>query len=126
MVKTFPRVAANVRPRKVAKEDAAALVKLLTESAVSISHSNLELAKVQAALARKVKLKFNVRLDAPLRRLTCRGCKTLIVPGVNARVRLGHGKQTVLRITCIECGRVNRKIVGRPYIESEKARKSAS
>ena len=115
-----------MKPHRVAKEDAAELVRLLTESAVTLSHSNLELAKAQGALARKVKLRFNVRLDEPLRRLTCRGCKTLLVPGVNARVRLGHGKQTILRITCNECGRVNRKIVGRAYIDSKAARKSAS
>ena len=102
-----------MRPRKAAKEDAAALVRLLTESAVSLSHTDLKLAKEQAALARKVKLKFNVRLDPSLRRFTCRGCKTLLVPGVNARVRLGHGRPTIIRITCAECGHVNRKVLDR-------------
>ncbi len=102
-----------MRPRKAAKEDAAALVKLLTESAVSLSHTDLKLAKEQAALARKVKLRFNVRLDPSLRRFTCRGCKSLLVPGVNARVRLGHGRPTIIRITCAECGHVNRKVLDR-------------
>ncbi len=108
------------------KSDAASIVKLLTESAVSLSHTNPDVAKQQAALARKVKLKFNVRLDPSLRRFTCRGCKGLLVPGVNARVRLGHGKTTILRVTCLDCGRVNRKVIGQTYIETEKARKSAS
>ena len=100
-----------MKPRRGAKDDAAALVAFLTESAVSLSHSNLELAKEQAALARKVKLRFNVRLEPSLRRFTCHGCKGLLVPGVNARVRLGHGKPPILRITCLECGRVNRKVL---------------
>jgi len=99
-------------PRRTAKEDAAELVKLLTESAVSLSHTNMELAREQAALARRVRLRFNVRLDSSMKGFTCRGCKGLLVPGVNARVRLGHGKPTILRITCSDCGRVNRKIVG--------------
>ena len=103
-----------MKPRKGVKEDAAAIAKFLTESAVSLSHSNPELAREQAALARKVKLKFNVRLDPSLRGFTCRGCKGLLVPGVNARVRLGHGKATVLRVTCLDCGHVNRRVVGRP------------
>ena len=115
-----------MKPRRAAKEDAAALVKFLTESAVGLSHTNLELAKEQAALARKVKLRFNVRLDPSLRRFTCRGCKCLLVPGVNARVRLGHGKPTIVRITCAECGHVNRKILSRPYIQSTEARISTS
>ena len=100
-----------MKPRRGAKDDAAALVAFLTESAVSLSHTNLELAKEQAALARKVKLRFNVRLDPSLRRFTCHGCKGLLVPGVNARVRLGHGTPTILRITCLECGRVNRQVL---------------
>ena len=95
-----------------AKEDAASLVAFLTESAVNLSHTNPAMAREQAALARRVKLKFNVRLDPSLTRFTCRGCNGLLVPGVNARGRLGHGKQTVLRVTCADCGRVNRRVVG--------------
>jgi len=98
---------------KGSKEDAASLVKLLTESAVSLSHTNPAIAREQAALARKVKLRFNVRLDSSLRRFTCRGCKGLLVPGVNARVRLGHGKATIIRVTCTDCGHVNRRILNR-------------
>jgi ribonuclease P protein subunit RPR2 len=94
------------------KESAAALVKLLTESAVALSHTDRATAKEQAALARKVRLKFNVRLDPSLRAFSCRGCKGLLVPGVNARVRLGHGRPTIIRVTCTDCGRVNRKVVG--------------
>jgi len=100
-----------VKLRRTKKEDAASVVGLLTESAVILSHSNPVVAREQAALARKVKLRFNVRLDPSLTRFTCRGCKGLLVPGVNARVRLGHGKATVLRVTCADCGHVNRKII---------------
>jgi len=115
-----------MRTRKASKDEAAGLVKFLTESAVDLSHTNMALAREQAALARKVKLRFNVRLGPSLKGFTCRGCKGLLVPGVNARVRLGHGKPTILRITCADCGRVNRKILGDPYIASKGARKSAS
>jgi RNase P subunit RPR2 len=101
-----------MKPSRAPKEDTAAIVKFLTESAVSLSHTNPAIAKEQAALARKVKLKFNVRLDPSVTRFTCRGCKGLLVPGVNARVRLGHGKVTVLKVTCLDCGHINRKIVG--------------
>ena len=100
-----------MKPRRAAKEEAAALVELLTESAVSLSMTDKELAKEQAAMARRVKLRFNVRLDPSLRRFTCRGCKGLLVPGVNARVRLGHGRTTILRVTCADCGHVNRRIL---------------
>ena len=111
MVKSFRRALGPVSHRRGGKDSAAALVRLLTESAVDLSHTNPAVAKEQAALARRVKLKFNVRLDESLRRFTCRGCKGLLVPGVNARVRLGHGKVTVLRVTCADCGHVNRRVV---------------
>ena len=97
--------------RRARKDDAGALAAFLTESAVNLSHTNPAVAKEQAALARRVKLKFNVRLDPSLSRFTCHGCKGLLVPGVNARVRLGHGKTTILRVTCTDCGHVNRRII---------------
>jgi len=90
------------------------LAKLLTESSVSLSHSNLQLAKEQAALARRIMLRFNIRFGPSLRRFTCRGCKSLLVPGVNARVRLGHGRPTIIRVTCLDCGHVTRRVVNQP------------
>jgi RNase P subunit RPR2 len=126
MVKTFGRRLPGVKRRKAAREEAADLVRQLTESSVSLAQKDLGMAKEQAALARRVRLRFNVRLDSSLKRYTCRGCKSLIVPGVNARVRLGHGTPTVIRITCSECGHVNRKILRRPYIRSGEVGKSDS
>ena len=113
-IKTFGGSLPYVKSRKAAREEATAVVRQLTESSVNLASKDLAMAKEQAALARRVRLRFNIRLDASLKRYTCSGCKTLIVPGVNARVRLGHGKPPAIRITCAECGRVNRKILRRP------------
>ena len=82
----------------------------LLQLAIKNSASDLDLAKKQAALARKLLLKFNIRLDSRLKKYYCHGCKQLIVPGLNARARLGHGP-SILRITCAQCGFVNRKIL---------------
>jgi RNase P subunit RPR2 len=76
------------------------------ELAVSTAHEDLDLAKQQAGLARKLMLRYNIRFDWSLRRFYCHGCKGLIVPGVNAHVRVAKG--TILT-TCSDCGRVNRK-----------------
>lgn len=89
------------------KQEAASVAQSLLELAAVTAGADLELAKRQASLARRIMLKFNVRYDWRLRRYLCHGCKGLIVPGVNARVRLGRGK--MLLITCADCGRVNRK-----------------
>ena len=93
--------------KKDAKREAAQFAATLIELAVSTAPRDLELARAQASLARRVMLKFNVRYDWSLRRFFCHGCKGLLYPGINARVRLGPAR--TLLVTCEECGRVNRK-----------------
>jgi ribonuclease P protein subunit RPR2 len=94
------------------KVEASRVAQELLELAIENSGSNLELAKKQAELARRLLLKFNLRFDRGLKRYYCRGCKQLIIPGVNTRVRLGHGT-TILRLTCSGCGHVNRMLIRR-------------
>jgi ribonuclease P protein subunit RPR2 len=95
--------------RKEAKKQAALMAKKALELSVGTAGQDLLLAKEQASLARRLMLKYNVRLDWPLKRFICSGCKELIVPGVNARVRISRG---AVLTTCSSCGRVNRKILG--------------
>jgi len=95
--------------RKEAKRQATIMARKALELSVETAGQDLPLAKQQASLARKLMLKYNVRFDWPLKRFLCSGCKELIVPGVNARVRVS--REAVLT-TCSSCGRVNRKILG--------------
>jgi len=97
--------------KKEAKQHATVAAKALIQLAASTANEDLDLAKKQAALARRLMLRYNVRFGWDLRRFYCHGCKQLIVPGVNARVRLSRG--TVLT-TCANCGRVNRKSLKQP------------
>ena len=83
----------------------------MLELSASTAHADLDLAKEQAALARKLMLKYNIRFGWELKRFYCHGCKELMVPGVNARVRLAGG---MVLTTCATCGRVNRKRLGQP------------
>ncbi|MDG6898530.1 MAG: RNase P subunit [Nitrososphaerota archaeon] len=100
-----------MRKKRTTKAEAARAAKDLLGLSVRTASKDAALASLQAELARKVLLRFNVRLGYSLKRFICHGCKRLIVPGVNARVRLGHGKPPALRITCLGCGHVNRKIL---------------
>jgi RNase P subunit RPR2 len=92
--------------KKEAKRQATIVARTLLELAVSTAHEDLDLAKKQAGLARKLMLRYNIRFDWRIRRFYCHGCKGLMVPGVNAHVRVAKG--TILT-TCADCGRVNRK-----------------
>ncbi len=92
--------------RKETKKQAAIAARRLLELSTSTAHVDPSLARQQASLARKLMLRYNVRFDWTLKRFYCHGCKQLMVPGVNARVRVSKGK---LLTTCANCGRVNRK-----------------
>ncbi|MCD4702903.1 MAG: ribonuclease P [Methanosarcinaceae archaeon] len=52
-------------------------------------------------LARRVGMRYRVRMPSALRRRICRKCHSFLVPGSSARVRL-HGRY--LTITCSKCG----------------------
>jgi RNase P subunit RPR2 len=92
--------------KREAKQHATLAARTLIELSATTAHGDLELAKKQAALARRLMLRYNVRFGWPLRRFYCHGCKELMVPGVNARVRLAKG---MVLTTCANCGHVNRK-----------------
>jgi RNase P subunit RPR2 len=93
--------------KREAKKEATRVAAALVELAVATAPRDLELARAQASLARSIMLKFNVRYDWRLRRFFCHGCKGLLYPGINARVRIGGDK--LLFMTCGDCGYVNRK-----------------
>jgi RNase P subunit RPR2 len=95
--------------RKETKRQATIAARTLLELSASTAREDLDLAKEQAALARKLMLKYNIRFGWDLKRFYCHGCKELMVPGVNARVRLARG---MVLTTCANCGRVNRKSLG--------------
>ncbi|MBI2184405.1 MAG: RNase P subunit [Thaumarchaeota archaeon] len=80
------------------------------ENALLNAKEKMDLAQRQAAIARRICEKVNLRLPYWLRQHFCRGCKRLIVPGINARVRVS-GKPKAVRITCLECGHTYRKIL---------------
>lgn len=55
-------------------------------------------------LARKIGMRYNVRLGK-LKRKFCKGCNTLLKPGVTAQVRID--KKTVI-IKCLKCNKIYR------------------
>ncbi len=96
--------------RREAKREATRIASSLVETAAGTAASDPALARRQADLARTIALKFNVRFDWSLKRFYCHGCKGLLYPGVNARVRLGP--ERTLIVTCTDCNHVNRKRLG--------------
>jgi len=68
-------------------------------------HEDPELAQRYVDIARKVAMAARVRLPREYRRQVCRHCKSLILPGVNCRVRIKQRRDPHLVITCLNCGK---------------------
>jgi ribonuclease P protein subunit RPR2 len=56
-------------------------------------------------LARKIGMRYNVRVPPEFKRRFCKECLAYFVPGGNARVRVGRGRVV---ITCMACGAIQR------------------
>ncbi len=56
-------------------------------------------------LARRLGMRYNVRVPPEFKRRFCKDCRAYLVPSVNARVRLGRGRVVV---TCLACGGIQR------------------
>ena len=86
-------------------------MEILMASASSIAGSNPALAYRQASVARRLCSRHRVRMPYHLRMMFCRRCKSLIVPGVSSRVRIGGSNIRSIRTTCGFCGFVYRKML---------------
>ncbi len=62
-------------------------------------------ARRYVELARKIGMRYNVRIPQKYRMHYCRKCNSFLIDGVTAEYRLNNGKITV---TCMNCGNVYR------------------
>ncbi len=70
-------------------------------------------------LARKLAMRYNIRLPRELRRRSCRKCFKYLKPTITCRIRTSASQQAVI-ITCLECGNIMRF----PYRKEKSAEKS--
>ncbi len=106
---------ASVKPRwqkEIAKERIEILFKQADEE---FSAGRKDLANRYVELARKISMRYNVRIPRELKRKFCKKCHSFLKPGVNARVRVRSEKKYVL-VTCLECGNKMRY----PYVREKK------
>ncbi|HYM38727.1 MAG TPA: ribonuclease P protein component 4 [Thermoplasmata archaeon] len=72
-------------------------------------HEALQARPVRARryvdLARRIGMRYNVRVPAAFKRRFCKECLAYLLPGVNARVRVGRGR---IVVTCTACGAIQR------------------
>lgn len=66
-----------------------------------------ERSKRYIELARKIGLRYNVRLSKYLKRSFCKKCNSLLIPGLTSSVRL-DSKRKVVNIKCLKCDKIYR------------------
>jgi len=91
--------------RKEQKTIAKERIEILLNLAKDEFPMDRELSRRYVKLSRRIGSRYNVRLQKKEKAVVCRGCNSLLVPGVNLRVRT-HDHRVVM--TCLDCGRVRR------------------
>jgi len=70
---------------------------------------SMDLADRYVEMARRVGMRYNVRIPRAHRRKFCRRCHGFMLPGSTSRTRLSRGRVVH---TCLRCGHVNRRPLG--------------
>lgn len=78
---------------------------------LAVREGNEEHAARLASTAKDIAMHFRLHLPYEIRQLYCKSCKMLIVPGRTARVRVGRSGTRAVRITCLRCGHVYRRVL---------------
>jgi ribonuclease P protein subunit RPR2 len=92
--------------RRIARER----IEILFLRAAEFSLVRREWSDSCVALARRIAMRYRVRIPRNLRRRYCRRCGAFLTPGVNQRVRIHRGRVVA---TCLRCRRQRRYRVGR-------------
>ena len=86
-------------------------IDILIDNALREINNDEKLSQSYARLAAKIAMRVRIRMPYLIRQLFCRKCQQFIVPGVNSRIRIGRSKEKCIRITCMKCNHVYRKII---------------
>jgi ribonuclease P protein subunit RPR2 len=94
------------KKRPIVREAAQDRIESLYSLAFNMARAGeLDLAKRYLNLARRIGMRYTVRIPTRLKRSTCKGCRAPMIPNITSRIRLREGRKIV---TCLECGHVMR------------------
>ena len=93
------------------KEIATKRMQILFNNAISNARLDPDLAEKQALLAKKIGMKYRIRMSYEISSSFCKKCKKFIVPGINSKIRIGRSNVKSIRITCNYCTHTYRKII---------------
>lgn len=82
-------------------------IEILFKNAERRFKLNPVLANRYIYLARKIAMKYRIRIPKHLKRKFCKKCYKYLLPGVNCRIRTKKEQQVVI-IKCLECNAIMR------------------
>ncbi len=100
------------------KDIARERIQILFKEAKDVFKKNPKLADRYVYLARKIAMKYKIRIPPELKRKFCKHCYSYLVPSVNCRVRVQRGKVVYY---CMKC----KKFARYPYIKEQKAKRKS-
>lgn len=71
--------------------------------------SSPAISREYVSLAIRIGMKCKVRMPRTWKWRICKGCNTLLAPGVNCSVRVRPGRQRHIVVHCLACGRISRR-----------------
>jgi ribonuclease P protein subunit RPR2 len=80
-------------------------VKILFDEAEKNYSKHPERSHRYVELIKKIKLKYQLKLDPEIKRRLCKKCNKFMVPGKNCKIRI-HNSRIIY--TCNECGAIRR------------------
>jgi len=92
------------------KQIALKRMEILFNNAILNTKNNPGLAQKQAEIAKKISMKFKIKMPFEISSSFCKKCKKFIPPGIASKIRLGS-KPKSIRITCSYCNHTYRKII---------------
>ena len=92
------------RLRRENKQIARERISVLFNRVKEVFSEEPQLAQYYVNLAKKIGMRYKVKLPIELRRMSCKHCKSLIFPGINCRIRIQQRREPHVVITCFNCG----------------------
>ena len=86
----------SVKQQKIALER----VNILFREAKSMFKEDPKLSDKYAKLARKIAMKYKVKIPSEHKRSFCKNCHSYLMPGKNVRIRLQRGHMVYYCLNC--------------------------
>lgn len=91
---------------------------LFEEAEKAAKEDKFDFANRYVELARKIGMRYNVRIPRELKRKFCKYCHAYLYPGKTCRVRIDSEKK-IVKVKCFSCN----KTIHYPYVREKLKRK---